>query len=450
MTIRETMTTLLREILLTGQMILILLLGYLSMAMLPLRRKGKMSTLTVAVEVANLVLFYLLLDCVFHYREPEKPRTWPAAVDAFGKLPVALLIAAEVLTAGYLVWAIRKMIRFRSENLTPLAVKETIDLLPAGVAMAEEDGKVVFSNLTMNKVSRALTGRVLTDIGPLLALGGMQVPAGVGDGGEMQIEPDEGESDDGTRSNIFRVTEPDGTRVWQFASDTTEEDGKTYLRLVATDISAQAGINAELQAKHDKLTEINRRLDIFNRNAERIIVSQELLNARMQVHNETGHILLASRHYMEHPEAVNEAEFLHTLKLTNAHLLNEYETDDTERDALSEAIEMASEIGVKVKLNGMIPEDGAPRTILAAAISECATNIRKHADGDLLTVDTQTDGESVVFTLAGNGNPPAGPVTETGGLASLRTLTEQEGGTMEVTTTPGFTLTIRLENGSHE
>lgn len=413
MTIWEAMTTLLREILLTGQMILILLLGYLAMAIRPLRRSGKIFTLTAAVEVCNLVLFYLLLDCVFHYGDPEKPRTWPAAVDAFGKLPVAVLIAAEVLSAGYLAWAIQRMIRFRRENLTPLAVKETIDLLPAGVAMAEEDGKVVFANLTMNKVSRSLTGRVLTDIKPLLALG-------------------------------TRATIPDSSRVWQFASDTTEENNKTYIRLVATDISAQAEINAELQAKHDKLTEINRRLDIFNRNAERIIISQELLTARMQVHNETGHILLASRHYMEHPEAVNETEFLHTLKLTNAHLLNEYETDDTERDELSEAIGMASEIGVKVKLNGMIPESGTPRSILAAAINECATNIRKHADGDQLSVNTETAGKIITFTLTGNGKAPAGTITETGGLASLRTLTEKEGGTMEIEAKPDFTLTIRV------
>ena len=437
MTIWEAMTTLLREILLTGEMVLILLLGYLTMAIWPLRGRRKMTALTAAVAVFNLVLFYLMLDCVFHYGDPKKPRIWPAAVDAFGKIPVAVLIAAEVLSAGYLAWAIQRMIRFRRENLTPLAVKETIDLLPAGVAMAEEDGRVVFSNLTMNKVSRALTHHVLTDITPLLAFN------------ETQTRPDDGDEEK-AQNGIFRVTVPDGSGVWQFTTDTTEEDNKTYLRLIATDISAQVEINAELQAKHDKLTEINRRLDLFNRNAERIIISQELLTARMQVHNETGHILLASRHYLEHPEAVNEAEFLHTLKLTNAHLLNEYETDDTERDELSEAIDMASEIGVKVKLNGMIPEGGAPRAILAAAINECATNIRKHADGDQLSVNTETAGDAVSFTLVGNGKAPVGLVTETGGLASLRTLTEKEGGTMEITAEPDFTLLIHLENGSRE
>ena len=111
---------------------------------------------------------------------------------------------------------------------------------------------------------------------------------------------------------------------------------------------------------------------------------------------------------------------------------------------------MASEIGVKVKLNGMIPEGGAPRAILAAASNECATNIRKHADGDQLSVNTETAGDAVSFTLVGNGKAPVGLVTETGGLASLRTLTEKEGGTMEITAEPDFTLLIHLENGSRE
>ncbi|MBP5490067.1 MAG: hypothetical protein J6Y10_05675 [Lachnospiraceae bacterium] len=420
MTIWEAMTTLFRESLVGCSMILLLLLCYLLLELHGLRRSSRIMIIPFAVTLANLVLFYFLLDCIFHYEEPEKPRIWPSAVNAFGKLPLSCLIAAEVLTTTYLVFAFCRLSQYRREHLTPLSVKKAIDLLPAGVAFATEEGSVVFANLTMNKLSRALTGRVLTDTTPILTLG-----------------ENEG-------SDIFRLAVPNSSSVWQFSSDSIDKDGSLYRRLIATDISAQAAVNKVLQEKHDKLTGLNRRLDIYNRNAERIIISQELLNARMQVHNETGHILLACRHYMDHPSAVEEEGLLMALKLTNAHLLNEYESDDTERDALSEAIEMASSIGVKVRLTGMIPERGDPRAILAAAVSECATNVRKHADGDTLTVTTsETDG-LVSMTLIGNGNSVTKPVTESGGLASLRRLTEQAGGTMEITAAPDFTLTIHV------
>ena len=164
----------------------------------------------------------------------------------------------------------------------------------------------------------------------------------------------------------------------------------------------------------------------------------------MQVHNETGHVLLASRHYMDHPSAIDEEALLQTLKLTNAHLLKEYEEDDTERDALSEAIEMAGEIDVTVRLTGMIPEDGTPRSILAAAVSECATNTKKHADGDLLVVNAEETEGRWTFRLSGNGGPAEKPVSESGGLSSLRTLVENVNGTMEVATLPSFTLIIKI------
>ena len=171
----------------------------------------------------------------------------------------------------------------------------------------------------------------------------------------------------------------------------------------------------------------------------------------MQVHNETGHILLASRSYMDRPDAVDEAALLHSLKLANAYLLREFEEDDTQREALAEAMEMAGAIGVAVKLHGIIPEGGTPRAILAAAIGECATNIRKHADGDMLLVETKkTDGE-ILFILTGSGEPAEKPIAESGGLASLRMLAENAGGSMAVSASPVFTLSIRLpiaENGS--
>ena len=151
--------------------------------------------------------------------------------------------------------------------------------------------------------------------------------------------------------------------------------------------------------------------------------------------------------------------FLGTLKLTNMHLLKEYEEDDTEADSLTEAIEMAKAISVRVKINGMIPEAGELRDILASAVNECSTNTKKHADGDTLTVTAEEKDDTVIFTLTGNGEPPekntvnsdTAPeeaVRENGGLASLRTLVENAGGTMEINAEETFTVIIRIIKSS--
>jgi signal transduction histidine kinase len=173
---------------------------------------------------------------------------------------------------------------------------------------------------------------------------------------------------------------------------------------------------------------------------------------------------------MEHPDSIEEESFLDTLKLTNMHLLKEYEEDDTEADSLTEAIEMAKAISVRVKINGMIPEAGNIRDILASAVNECSTNTKKHADGDTLTVTAEEKDGAVIFTLTGNGEPPekdsadigTAPesntadsgvtsqkaIRETGGLASLRTLVENAGGTMEIKAEEAFTVIIKIPKPS--
>ncbi|MBR5421975.1 MAG: hypothetical protein IK115_12595 [Lachnospiraceae bacterium] len=422
-----------KEVLLISLMLLLLLQAFILLALRRLKRKGLFATLALVQFVLLFVMFFLMLDGIFHYEDPAKPRTWPVFTTAFTGLPVVIVLAFEILSAVYLAVGFYRLRRYRKENLTRWAVKETIDLLPAGVAFARGDGKTVLANLTMNGLYGQMSGRNLLDIGLLAEI----------------ADRTEEEGEDKLRG-VYR----DGSSVWQFSRQTIEENGEEYLQLTATDISEQAAINEELKGKNSKLKQIRTRLEIYNRKAEQIIISKELLNARMQVHNETGHVLLASRRYMDRPASVDEAALLNTLKVTNTYLLREYEEDDTQRDPLSEAIEMAKAIGVSVSITGMIPAEGPARNVLSVAVNECATNTRKHADGDVLKVTVEEEEGGICFQLGNNGKSPKKKVNETGGLLTLRTLAENAGGTMEISTEEGFCIKIVLpdknagENGS--
>ena len=412
-----------KEALLVSVMLLLLLQAFILLALRRLKRKGVFAALAFAQFLILFVMFFLMLDGIFHYEDPLKPRTWPGFVTAFEKLPLAVVYVFESLSAVYLAVGFYRLRRYRKENLTQWAVKETIDLLPAGVAFAREDGKVVLANLAMNGLYRQMSAKNLLDIGEL--------------SGIAERTEEEGEN---KLKGVYRA----GSSVWQFTEQNIEENGAEYMQLTATDISARAAVNEELKGKNSRLKQIRARLEIYQRKAEKIIISRELLNARMQVHNETGHVLLASRRYMDRPDSVDEAALLNTLKMTNTYLLREYEEDDTQRDPLGEAIEMAKAIGVSVSFTGMIPAEGSPRNILSVAINECATNARKHADGDALRVAVQEEEGFISFRVSSNGQSPKKSVNETGGLLTLRTLTENAGGTMEIHTQPEFCIDIRI------
>ncbi len=348
---------------------------------------------------------------------PDGIREPPVWLASFRGSPAWTLAPAEVFLAVLLALSCRDIRRYRNEHLTPDSVKQAMDLLPAGIAFAQPDGAVLFRNLVMDRLSVSLTGKLLTDLTAFRTAAGTE---------PVSLEG----------------------RVWQINDRETPDSPLS--QLTATDITEQAGVVADLEANNRKLKDIRLRLEIYNRQAERIIIAQELLTARMTVHDELGSVLLESRHYMNDPASIDEGLLLQALKNANTYLLREYEKDDTAVDPLADAFSAAEAIGVQVTLSGIPPAEESPRLILAAAIRECAANAVKHAGGDRLEVDARHTGEGSRFTLQSNGKPPAGAIRENGGLLSLRTLAEKQHGVMRIDALPEFRLTIMLpqkENG---
>ena len=83
---------------------------------------------------------------------------------------------------------------------------------------------------------------------------------------------------------------------------------------------------------------------------------------------------------------------------------------------------------------------------MTVAIHECLTNAVKHAKGKNLFVRVSNEGAQTVIALTNDGEPPAAPIVETGGLADLRKLAESRGVAMTVESAPEFCLKLKYEN----
>ena len=425
MTIHEAMTSSPRQIILPVLIVLFLMQMIVLLDAFPdQRRKGVRLLYILHFVISFAVLYdllYVICAVLYHVDLTEMQQV---LLRAGASLPVMLVIVYEIITAAILAAVFWKHIHYRRMYLTVDAIKETMDLLPAGIAFGKPDGTVVFRNLAVNELARRVTGKALDTI--------------------FAFQLPDSEESDGSPDRSTRVTLPDGSGSWRIHAEELTLDGDPYIQLTASDITRQSEIIKELEGKNKKLRDIQMRLDLYNRQAEQIIIAQELLTARMAVHNELGNMLLECRHYLNDPASIDEEMLLQALKNTNKYLLNEFEGDDTERDPLAEALEMADAIGVEVSISGRIPAEGTGRRILSSAIIECATNTVKHAEGNLLLVDVRRNENLQSFVLQNNGNPPAGTIRESGGLGSLRKLVEKENGSMTIDSLPGFQLTISL------
>lgn len=87
--------------------------------------------------------------------------------------------------------------------------------------------------------------------------------------------------------------------------------------------------------------------------------------------------------------------------------------------------------------------------IVVNALRACISNCVRHADAqNLYAYVTQETAETkIVFT--NDGKVPTSPITEGGGLSSLRRSIENKGGVMTVHSAPKFILEIRLPHNEN-
>ena len=114
-------------------------------------------------------------------------------------------------------------------------------------------------------------------------------------------------------------------------------------------------------------------------------------------------------------------------------------------EPLEAAKERAEKLGVRVLLAGDEPRTQRMRALIALAISECASNCVRHADGTELYVCFWQKPDCIAVSLTNNGVAPKGKITEGGGLSMLRQRIEESGGKMEIQSVPRFKLMLSLQ-----
>ena len=176
---------------------------------------------------------------------------------------------------------------------------------------------------------------------------------------------------------------------------------------------------------------------------QEVLREEALLRTRVRGHDGLGELLLLCRQYLDHNDGADGQELLDRMRKTNQDLLNQMKENSAE-DELNTALIQAKGIGVAVRIEGTVPRDPRIRRILGHAVRECAANTVRHAGGDRLEVLLLQKDRRLRAELQNNGSAPDKPLTEHGGLKSLRQMTEAFCGSMKIEYTPVFRVILEL------
>lgn len=367
------------------------------------------------------LVFVILMDCS-RYVSPVEERSFLSFQAMLFDLPWYFYAGVEVVNGVLLLICFRDNVRYRKEYLTGDAVIDAINLLPEGISISDMSGSVRLANLKMNDLCKALTGENYIDAKRF-----------------WNYVSDEGKEQGGT----YLLRTPDD-RVWIFEKDRLESDGNDLEQITATDVTERFKIIDELEAKKEHLEDIQKRMKAVTDLSGDMFVAQEEADARAALHNQLGQVLLMGRYYIEHKDSTDPEMVYLATKQMNQFLLGESgKPYSGEEEELALAVNMAGSIGVKIVIEGEAPKNNKIRKILAGAVTECAANTVKHAEGDTVRIDISKDSKTVIV-ITNNGKPPKGAVTESGGLLSLRKSVEEEGGSMRIESDGAFRLILEF------
>ena len=253
---------------------------------------------------------------------------------------------------------------------------------------------------------------------------------------------------------IFRF--PDGSALRFAQEQITTKAGVRYTQVTAADVTELMRRQTELNEENTKLAEVNDRLRRLFEQMPEIICEEETLEMKQRVHDNIGHSILAARRALYRQSGLASLKESAVLFEQTIAVLYRSNQIRAESDSLETAIGKSSEMGVRVLIEGEISDMLGMQSLAALAITECAANCVRHADGTELYVHFGQSFGHAELILTNNGMPPKKEIREGGGLSMLRRRVEEAGGTMEIQSIPCFKLLLTLpekevtEHESHD
>lgn len=327
----------------------------------------------------------------------------------WGMLFIAVITWVSITLASYFR-------HWKKQHITPMSVKDSMDMLHAGLCYWEDGGRIILSNKQMDDICFTLTGA------PLL-------------NGEYFY--------DNIEEECLKL--PDGS-IKLFLHSMVDFDDKQIHELVATDVTELYRKNELLEQKTLSLQKMNENLRIYNQQIEETIRKQEILDAKICIHDEMNRLMLLTTAMTE--TTIPEEDFVSVLTLwrNNAVLLgNEAETSQQGETGL-EIDKLAKLLGIHVKWTNLTLGDAPKRLreILVMITREAIANAVKHADAKTITIHMSMTEKELAMGISNDGRKPDGKVKAGGGLSNIRRMIEAKKGCLEVAVKEQFVLNVKI------
>ena len=339
------------------------------------------------------------------------------------RLPDGISFPAYICLYGLSMFCSLRQImysrRLRHSTITGFSVYEAVSAMHEGVCFCDESGNILLVNTEMYRLMRRLLRQIYTD--------GRQFYHDL----QQQYFP----------SGDPLVTLADGT-TWMFSRTPVSDGRNVYTQITAADVTRQMEAAFSLSRTRRQLeatsAELKKHLETLMEDSHEEVLHE----TRMRTHDLLGSRLSLLLQSLRYESASLD---LHVLETACDDLMEEIAGSGTNISAAQEMDRLEAvfeQLGIEIERTGPLPE-GKTGRVLVDIFREAVTNAVRHGSATRITAVTEEDEDTLIFTIRDNGTGAA-VYHEGSGIRGMRRKAAEAGGALEITTQPGFVITIRL------
>ena len=314
------------------------------------------------------------------------------------------------------------------KNTSAKMIKKAIDSYPGGICFSALDGRVILVNEKMNQLMLELTGHTILNAKVTWEELANFASNGKAEKLTQSWLPKDPDKESIHQQLFFRFSD---SSVWRFelrflASNTVQ--------IEAAEITELYRLSEELYENTIRLQDMQKRQKALLDSIVEVNLNKEILAAKMHIHDELGHCLLATTKAITEDSLAENADVLRESWNSTIHDFSNISTVWTVPNSSlqSELMQVAELIGCKVIFLGEQPTQRKALQLLYAAVREALTNAIRHANATELMVKIEQDEKNYHIEISDNGNVTVSKITEGNGLSALRQRLEQEGASLKV------------------
>lgn len=404
----------------------LVLVGIYCMIIFATTHLTKVIMVGVIPFVADIAVFHGIFDLCRSMSNRGELRSSIGLLIA--SMPTGMRLGLMCLLMFSGIMRLRAVRRTIKSSITEFSIGEALDSLPMGIAFTSDDGIVYQSNHVIQDLCYKMLGDTLMD------------------GNDTWARIVNGDLLDGMilkRGEMPMVTTPDG-KTWMFAKNKIHSEIADINQIVAINATREQQIVNELEVKTEQLADMNKRLRKYNNVVDDTIRREELLAAKMRVHDNMGEVLLATKVLLSNDRGPVTPEGVLLEWKKDLSLLREEAKDEAAPTQVDRLIDAATHFGIDLQIIGDMPEDEDVMNLICVGIQECMTNAIQHADADQMYVTINKNEFEYEVTYSNNGDAPSKPISEGGGLSILRQAAEKMDATLSYPESKHFTLRLNI------